>query len=369
MPPQNYDSDDLADYDGDDYDNEEDELSPEDKVAMSNGVAEVRKVLGSDANKLTATQIQDALWHYYYDVDKSVAYLRKTYIPAQPKPAPKKAPEGEFGNVFLSATHELCTSNAGAGHEHSTYHTTQSLISNIPSLTPTYPPAYPVVNKPCLPTALDFSDMPWLNVPRHRLTTFIEPPRPRGGLLGGGEGPPKMSKLQALAAERKKKNELKKEQDKAAQAEAGIQKLSISEQTLKENRPPTFSAKRQKLSDQPTVSPESSVQDPHALTQSSNLPPSGQQAAQESLPEAPAVTSETQDDSGSRVILEKANPSAFARTLFGPAPGQASSHKKDVFSMPYTSSSAFLATAFTEPSPDDVVLAAQAKGSNFTRTK
>ena len=54
-----------------------------------------------------------------------------------------------------------------------------------------------------------FIDCPWLNIPGDRKAEiFIEPLYPRGGLLGGAsQGPPKMSKLAALAAARKKENE------------------------------------------------------------------------------------------------------------------------------------------------------------------
>ncbi|KAJ4227172.1 hypothetical protein NW759_004541 [Fusarium solani] len=82
----------VSEFDGDDYEEEEDELSPEDRRAMDNGTAEVRRALGTEANKVTKAQIEEALWHYYYDVDKSVTYLMKTFIAPAPKPV-KKAPE------------------------------------------------------------------------------------------------------------------------------------------------------------------------------------------------------------------------------------------------------------------------------------
>lgn len=55
-----------------------------------------------------------------------------------------------------------------------------------------------------------FKDSPWLNVPPHRKADIlIEPLYPRFGLLGGSsaEKPGKMSKLAALAAARKKKEQ------------------------------------------------------------------------------------------------------------------------------------------------------------------
>jgi elongation factor 1 alpha-like protein len=378
MPPQNYDSDDLADYDGDDYDNEEDELSPEDRAAMNNGIAEVRKALASEANKVTAAQIQDALWHYYYDVDKSVAYLTKTFIAPPPKPTPKKTPEGEFGLVSFSATQLLGAGTAGTDHEY---------CGNPRILSPTANTrGFPVAKVRQPPSSLDFMDMPWLNVPQHRLATFTEPYCPPGGLLGGGEGAPKMSKLQALAAERKKKNEMKKEQEKAAQAEAGLKDLSISDQVpnLKENQPPSSAAKRQKLSDgssglskslRPVIdkAPQPQPERETAVKAQEYSPASHDQSPETATDMSADKTTPSAFASAlfgpPPVIPNRAEPSAFAQTLFGPAPGDGTKRKQDVFAMPYTMSSAYNASVFSEPSPDDVVLAAQAKGSNFARAK
>lgn len=91
MAPQDYDDDDFVDQYDEDLGEEEDELSPEDKIAMQKGTEEVRKALGEEASKVTVAQIQEALWHYYYDIDKSVAYLTRTFIAPPPKPAPKAA--------------------------------------------------------------------------------------------------------------------------------------------------------------------------------------------------------------------------------------------------------------------------------------
>lgn len=86
------------DYEGEGY-GEEGEMSAEDQAAMTKGTADVRKALGKDSNKVTLAVIQDALWHYFYDVEKSVAYLRKEFVnprttqPASKPPPPKKVPE------------------------------------------------------------------------------------------------------------------------------------------------------------------------------------------------------------------------------------------------------------------------------------
>ncbi|KAI1018305.1 hypothetical protein LB505_001412 [Fusarium chuoi] len=296
----------VSEFDGDDYEDEvEDELSPEDRQAMEEGTAEVRRALGTEANKVTKAQIEEALWHYYYDIDKSVTYLMKTFIAPAPKPA-KKAPE-DHGRLLN-------------GH---------TSIMDLP----------PALGVP----AWHFDDMPWMSVPQERQTVFIEPERPRGGLLGGGEGPPKMSKLQALAAARKKKTEEKKELERAGR---GLERLSITE-SQKENQP---------ILGQVRQAPEPTLQ--------VKSPP------QEESTEVAAITDNLKDidstpkgslmDEDLPVMMPRAAPSAFARTLFGSAPSKAP-RPDEIFAMPYTSSPIYVAEAFAEPSPDDVVLAAQAK--------
>lgn len=70
------DYDDYDDYD-DDYDGGGDEgLSAEDKEQMREGTIKVREALGSFP--ATDEEIQDSLWHYYYDVAKTVSYLKST---------------------------------------------------------------------------------------------------------------------------------------------------------------------------------------------------------------------------------------------------------------------------------------------------
>ncbi|KAK7557798.1 HBS1 N-terminus-domain-containing protein [Phyllosticta citricarpa] len=69
-----FDDDDLDEYDEDDYG--EEELSPEDQEQMRQGKTKVREALGPDYANVGDKQIEDALWNYYYDIGKSVAYLK-----------------------------------------------------------------------------------------------------------------------------------------------------------------------------------------------------------------------------------------------------------------------------------------------------
>lgn len=95
MPPKSghqrvkqlgYDGDDL--YYDDDYSDEGggDGLSPEDKEQMRQGTIQVKAALASSIS-VSDAEIQEALWHYYYDIDKSVTYLKNKHAPAPVKAA------------------------------------------------------------------------------------------------------------------------------------------------------------------------------------------------------------------------------------------------------------------------------------------
>ncbi|GJJ74621.1 elongation factor 1 alpha-like protein [Entomortierella parvispora] len=71
---RNLDIDDVMDdgYDEDDY-AEEQPMSAEDQAQMDDATEEVKAILAG--SKISVKEIQDALWHYYFDVDQTVAYL------------------------------------------------------------------------------------------------------------------------------------------------------------------------------------------------------------------------------------------------------------------------------------------------------
>lgn len=71
-----YDDDDL-DYEDeyDEYEDGQDELSEEDKEQLRLGTLEVRKSLGP-AYQVNDSAIHDALWNYYYDIEKTVAHIK-----------------------------------------------------------------------------------------------------------------------------------------------------------------------------------------------------------------------------------------------------------------------------------------------------
>ncbi|OHW99103.1 elongation factor 1-alpha [Colletotrichum incanum] len=307
----------LDEYEGDDFEeNEADQLSPEDREAMNVGTATVQSALGPDADKVTVQQIQDSLWYYYYDIDKTVSYLQKKFI--APPPAPKQEPK--------KAKDE-----------------------------------YPIRRVVSLSPASVFHGIPWMDVPSNRQAVFV-PPRPvPGGLLGGGEGP-KLSKLQALAAARKKKTtDTKKPDDRVDRAEKRMSTLAIDE-PLKENRRSGSSilAKRQKLAEDSASGSQASTPALPSQQNESAPNPIGMDVDQSHVPSA-GNGEQAEDDC---FVVPSTRPSAFAQTLFGPA--QDTAAVSQTYTLPYMDSSTFVPSAFSQPSPDDIVLAAQAKaGTKF----
>lgn len=90
MPPKagfsraknvDYDDDDIYDdYSDEEYagEGEGEGMSEEDRQQMAAGVVKVKEALGNEY-KVKEVDIQDALWNYYYDVGKSVTYLKSMY--------------------------------------------------------------------------------------------------------------------------------------------------------------------------------------------------------------------------------------------------------------------------------------------------
>jgi elongation factor 1 alpha-like protein len=209
-----------------------------------------------------------------------------------------------------------------------------------------------------------FQDMPWGNIPKTRIANLVPPPGTPGGLLGGGDGAPKMSKLQALAAARKKKASDGSTDSEVGEAQKGVSLLSVSETTGKSNiKPSPF--KRQRLN------PADAPPDQDATVEATNNERGAERnenATRMIIDQAKllgvSVDSTQEEDS---VVFQASTPSAFAMTVFGSSPGTATSSTQSY--LPYIASPLFDPNAFAEPSPDDIVLAAQAQGSRFGKTQ
>ena len=68
---------------------------------MRVGVLAVRETLGDGLQEITESEIREALWHYYYDVEKTVNYLLQSKIPKHQ--ANKKKAKGRVKISYLSS--------------------------------------------------------------------------------------------------------------------------------------------------------------------------------------------------------------------------------------------------------------------------
>lgn len=197
--------------------------------------------------------------------------------------------------------------------------------------------------------------MRWLQIPSERQTIFVEPPYPRGGLLGGSpDAVPKMSKLQALAAARKKKAQEQKSSSSMEIVEKPIEELAISHTSENGDKGFSSGAASSAARTGPRTYPmrKRKNSSPHRKT-SQPVDPVEQTSPQPVEIRIPAP------------YIEQAKPSAFACTMFGNSePTPIHSPPRALFTLPYlANTSAHSTDAFAGPSPDDVVLAAQSKGS------
>jgi elongation factor 1 alpha-like protein len=282
--------------------------------------------LPNNAGHITDKQIQDALWHYYYDVQKSVGYLVNTYV-AKAKKENKRAATKKIGG--------FCVSYEGV--ERDLKRGAEGWMAE---------PA--MCSKPFSFTDF-FKDMPWLNTPLDRHTVFMEPLCPRGGLLGGSsDGAPKMSKLQALAAARKKKAQEQK--SGSSGMEKPMSELSINGNGQAPSA--TESAPKQPSRGFPLRKRKDS--NPH---EKSPKAPSPKEDVQSTNPDTPMGIAP----------IDQAEPSAFASTMFSsPIPSAPSAPSANLFTLPYTATATTATDPFAGPSPDDVVIAAQSKGPTIS---
>lgn len=202
-----------------------------------------------------------------------------------------------------------------------------------------------------------FDDMPWLNVSKDRQTIFIEPLRNRGGLLGGASTPSKMSKLQALAAARKKKADDQKSEEKLRRVTQHLGNLStapeLPESTKENVRPlcPSPGEVEGLTGAGKTIIPERAS---FEQVQVSDKRLQDQPEIANQLVQPLPVTASSP--------LLVATPSSFARALLRPTTSSAASSPK-TYSFPYMNVTSSSTDAFSAPSPDDVVLKAQSQGS------
>jgi elongation factor 1 alpha-like protein len=170
-----------------------------------------------------------------------------------------------------------------------------------------------------------------------------------------------MSKLQALAAARKKKA-----QEAKASESTGIEKpladLKITGDMSSDFTLSTSSHSAASNTSKPTSRgfPVRKRKDSNEHERPKKLP-SPKQAPEPLQPKPPAVISDA----------DQGEPSAFASTMFGNRPEASRQPHTNLFTLTFAANTSSTATnPFAGPSPDDIVIAAQSKGStNPVRTK
>ncbi|KAL5343655.1 elongation factor Tu GTP binding domain protein [Aspergillus crustosus] len=338
-----YDDDDYDDYDEDNY-----EQDPEEREILEQCTREVQDQLAVGDSSVSATreEAQEALWHYYNDIEKSVNYIRgKKTKEVEKKKVPNTAAKVK-GSTVLVYPIPITTSSSHCAHAP-------------------------------LSAAEFFRDAPWLNIPTHRKADIlVEPLYPRVGLLGGASenSGGKMSKLAALAAARKKKETPmppSAAESDTAQPLPGERKgasLSLRERLAasKQGKAPESSPSLQGLA--------KGLRSGQPLLQKKPSP-------EPSKPDVPATTGLEEyteelriEDEGKEKEKEKptvnirAPPSTFATTIVGDntrpkmtEPSHLYTDSLDLISIYGQEAEPF---DFAGPSPDDVVLNAQssAKG-------
>lgn len=83
---RNLDIDDVLD-EADPYEDESEPITDEQREQLATGVARVQSVL--DGVEIPRAEIEETLWYYYFDVEKSIEYLLSQHSKAK-TPTPKK---------------------------------------------------------------------------------------------------------------------------------------------------------------------------------------------------------------------------------------------------------------------------------------
>lgn len=352
----------LDDFDGGAESDYGEEVDAEDKEQLRLGTAKVREVLGPEVST-TDMEIEDSLWHYYYDVDKTVNYLLgQRTNPQTPKKTKKhkadagvKRPDGKSRQLLDSVISFPSKQQFG------------STPSGAPKTskqdwgTGRYTNTSDTFSCCAVPfsTADFFSDSPWLNIPEDRRgEILIEPLHPQGGLLGGSskpDGAPK-SKLAALAAARKKKeNQRAEDGQNAASSVALLDKLGGKPwQTKPDSAPNKSSSKPLSAITEQNVNEQRRK---HPSRMSKGLESQqDDQPAKEALKKSGPMASP--DVEKKQEIIPTADPSIFARTIFG-APAVSQQRDIQTSDRCVVGPDTHAEFDFAGPSPDDVVTKAQ----------
>lgn len=166
-----------------------------------------------------------------------------------------------------------------------------------------------------------------------------------------------MSKLQALAAARKKKAQEQKNGGEPEEVTKPMAGLSVTESNAESSRD-SGSVDPTQTTPAAATSGKSSLRAVPGLKRKDSSP--HERTARPPEPIEDAIPMEHEDAAVPEV--EEAAPSAFAMTMFGDGTSSAHQTFAAAFTLPYSHPRSQSTDAFAGPSPDDVVLAAQSKG-------
>ena len=353
-----YDDDEL--YDDNDYYEETEEggegTSEDDKEQMRVGTIRVREALADLSSFVSDEQIHESLWHYYYDVAKSVNYLKNRLgagasasTESKYQPPKKEKAISRFDRAVSVADQNVPTTTGKQTHAQFSClsESFQPVIDDSLPLPPRTMPANTVA------TDDFFWDVPWGQVPSHRLGVItVEAPAYKGGLRGGS------SKLAALAAKRRKGREAAEVTASTANTESDAALAMLDRLTVKSDSDATPStndgaseSKRPLRISRYPIRRRSPPPQPEASKEEESVSCIPQQAI---TVESPA---------------QRASASIFATTLCGPSQTTIRTEpQQQDFQAPYAFYSAYdSAKPFAGPSPDDIVRAAQAKSAGGGR--
>lgn len=117
-----YLDDEFDDFDGIDENNyscgDETELSKEDQEKMRIGTIAVRADLPLSLN-VSDAQIQESLWHTYYDVDRTVAFLTKKFTAHNSNSSTGLVAKQIKGVSFNDCYDDESAAKYGGGYQHS----------------------------------------------------------------------------------------------------------------------------------------------------------------------------------------------------------------------------------------------------------
>lgn len=214
-----------------------------------------------------------------------------------------------------------------------------------------------------LSSAADFfKDSPWLDIPKERRgEILIEPLYPRGGLLGGSssQGTGKISKLAALAAARKKKDQGRSQDGSSGASNTSVALLDrLSGKAKSPSEAPGRPGSEIQISGDRKLEPISAHPNPlyPARIRKCSVPKEEEKVAEVLEPSA----TESQELKH-LVVVPVATPSMFAKVMFGMVDAvyerQSKRMKTMIFALPQGPDAEI--NPFAGPSPDDEVSRAQ----------